>query len=226
MSEKIYVWDPLVRLFHWSLVLAFSLAYLSGDEESSLHVYAGYTILGLLAFRIIWGFIGGRYARFWNFNFSLSGLKDYLFGLFNGKPVREYTGHNPAGSWMALALLVSIALTGFSGLMVYGEEGHGPLAQQGSGLLAQAQAQTRSFTADNLRFAENESGEHEAAEQEGAEHEGGEDEEGEEFWEELHEFFANFTVILIFFHISGVILSSRKHGQNLVRAMITGYKDK
>jgi len=67
MSNEIRVWDPLVRIFHWGLVASFTVAYLSGEEESNVHIYAGYIVLGLIAFRVLWGFIGSHYARFGSF---------------------------------------------------------------------------------------------------------------------------------------------------------------
>lgn len=234
MSNKIYVWDPLLRLFHWLLVAAFTLAYFTGDEETSLHVYAGYTILGLLVFRLIWGLIGGRYARFSSFSLAPSAVVAYLGSLFSKKPSKDYVGHNPAGSWMVIALLLSLTLTGISGLKAYGEEGHGPLAQQAEPSTVTLINAAQADEANEYETSEHEKAEHEAGESEhhagmtdvaSAEHEGDED-EGEEFWEEIHEFFANLTVILVLLHIAGVVLSSRKHGENLVRAMITGYKEK
>ncbi|MBA1333466.1 cytochrome B561, partial [Candidatus Endoriftia persephone str. Guaymas] len=67
-SEKqIKVWDPLVRLFHWSLAVSFLLVYLSEDDFTSLHIIAGYSVGGLVVFRLLWGFIGPRHARFSDF---------------------------------------------------------------------------------------------------------------------------------------------------------------
>jgi len=212
---QIRVWDPLVRLFHWSLVASFAVAYFSGEEESLVHIYAGYSVAGLLAFRLLWGFIGTRYARFSDFLYSPRRTLDYLKGLRSGRP-EHFTGHNPAGGWMIIMLLVSLALTTYSGLEVYGLEGGGPLAGTGAqiSLLASARA-------DDDR--------HEGDEHEGtgarAGHDGDEgDESAEEFWEELHELFANFTVFLVLIHVAGVLVAGRLHGENLVRAMITGRK--
>lgn len=217
MNNKTYVWDPLLRIFHWTLVLAFTVAYFTGDEETPLHIYAGYTILGLLGFRLIWGFIGGHYARFRHFSFAPSAVFAYLRSLVGGKSTRDYVGHNPAGSWMAIILLISLVFTSVSGLLVYGEEGKGPLAQSTTMQIVPSGTNVKPHEQQALENValENHLGEHEDDDEE---------HDGEEFWEEVHEFFANLTVFLIFFHVSGVLLSSRKHGQNLVRAMITGYK--
>jgi len=203
-ANQVRVWDPLVRLFHWSLVAAFIIAYLTGEEESLVHIYAGYFIIALLAFRILWGFVGTRYARFGNFLYSPRRTLDYLKGMFSGAP-EHFTGHNPAGGWMIVMLLVSLLLTSYTGLKVYALEGHGPLAAAGTGagLVAPAYADEDDH---------------------GAPGRGEEGEEDEEFWEEIHEFFANLTVVLVLIHVAGVIVASRLHGENLVRAMITGDK--
>lgn len=206
-DNQVRVWDPLVRLFHWTLVAAFIIAYVTGEEDSLVHIYAGYYIIGLLAFRVLWGFVGTRYARFSNFLYSPRRTVQYLKGMFSGTP-EQFTGHNPAGGWMIVMLLVSLVLTSYTGLKVYGLEGHGPLAAGGVEVTLVAPAH-----ADDER-------------DEDEEHEGHGDGEagGEEFWEELHEFFSNLTVLLVVIHVAGVIVASRVHGENLVRAMITGKK--
>lgn len=204
MSEKIIrVWDPLVRLFHWSLVVAFIVAWLSGEEESLVHVYAGYAILGLVGFRIVWGLVGPRYARFSNFLYSPGRTARYLRSLTSRNP-EHYTGHNPAGGWMIMLLLGSLLIAVYTGLEVYGAEGQGPLAGASPGVELIATARADDDSDD--------------------EHDGSVENEAEEFWEELHEFSANLTLLLVFVHIAGVLVASYVHRENLVRAMITGRK--
>jgi len=206
MNNEIRVWDPLVRIFHWSLVLAFTIAYLSGEEESSLHIYAGYTVLGLITFRMLWGFIGTRYARFSNFVYSPGTVIQYLKSLLTKNP-KHYIGHNPAGGWMVITLLLCLFVATISGLKVYAiEEGLGPLAGD------------TSLTIISSTYADSDEG-HDS-EYEKNEH--GEDEE--EFWEEIHEVSSNLMLLLIFLHIAGVIVSSRLHDESLVKAMFTGKK--
>ncbi len=208
MSKVIRVWDPLVRIFHWSLVLAFVVAYLSGDEESSVHIYSGYVVGGLIAFRFIWGFIGTRYARFSNFIYSPTAVVGYLKGLLARSP-RHYTGHNPAGGWMIIALLLTLAVVTFSGLKVYAiEEGLGPLADGVPSIPLISQAVADSDDDDD--HDRHEKNHHE--------------DEEEEFWEEIHEASSNFMLLLIVLHVAGVIVAGRLHGENLVKAMITGKK--
>ena len=126
--QEVRVWDPAVRLFHWSLVGAFAAAYLSGDDWMSLHVNAGYLIGGLLVFRILWGFIGPRHARFRDFVRSPSAVFAYLHQAMRLSAPR-HLGHNPAGGAMILALLVSLTLTVASGILLYGATDFaGPLA--------------------------------------------------------------------------------------------------
>lgn len=209
MSTQTYVWDPLVRIFHWTLVLAFVIAYFTGEEENALHIYSGYYILGLVAFRVLWGFIGTQYARFSHFSFSKAAVKRYLLSLLGIGESEKYLGHNPAGSWMVIVMLVSLLLTGVSGLLVYGAEGYGPFAQTANSVITATSNQPGKF----IKVSDSENNKAQSN-----------NKFWEEFWEEIHEFFANFTVLLVLLHIAGVGISSIKHGQNLVRAMITGYK--
>lgn len=179
-NAQIKVWDLPVRIFHWLLVVAFFTAYLTEDDFLSLHVWAGYVVIGLLVFRLVWGFTGNSYARFSNFVCSPSQSLRYLIDVVGGS-AKRYIGHNPAGAAMIMLLLVSLVLTTATGLAVYAADQHaGPLA----GLIN----------------------------------------ENEEFWEEIHEFFSNFTLLLVFVHVSGVLFESWKHRENLIKSMLTGYK--
>jgi cytochrome b len=111
------VWDPLVRIFHWSLVGLFSFAFLTGDEWQGPHETAGYIIAGLIAFRVIWGFVGSRYARFSSFIYPPSTVAGFVADTVRMK-ARRYLGHNPAGGLMVLGLLLSIAVISLSGWMM------------------------------------------------------------------------------------------------------------
>ncbi len=115
-EASVRVWDPLVRLFHWSLVAAFATAFLS-EEGERLHEVAGYVVLGLLAFRLVWGLIGPAHARFKDFVPSPSRLWAYLRSLVRGRPER-YLGHNPAGAVMILCLLGTVFIAAGSGWLM------------------------------------------------------------------------------------------------------------
>lgn len=116
-SGKVRVWDPLVRIFHWSLVGAFALAWLTADEWQTTHEIAGYVVAGLVAFRLAWGLVGGRYARFAQFLQGPAATLDYLRAMF-GRRERRYLGHNPAGAAMIVALLVTLSATAFTGWLM------------------------------------------------------------------------------------------------------------
>lgn len=116
MIQRILVWDLPTRVFHWLLVLSFSGAFLTAESERyrDIHVVLGYTLLGLIAFRLLWGFFGTRYAQFRSFLFKPGEIVAYVRSLFKGQPA-HYVGHNPAGSvaiWLLLALGISIGVTG------------------------------------------------------------------------------------------------------------------
>lgn len=182
-SNEIRVWDPLVRSFHWLLVTAFAVAYITEEDALTVHVWAGYTVAGLLAIRVIWGFIGTRHARFTDFVTRPRAALRYLADTVK-LHARRYIGHNPVGGLMVVALMIALLATVLTGMAIYAIEDHaGPLA----GLLGGA-----------ARW--------------------------EEGFEETHEFFANFTVLLVFIHVTGVLLESLIHRENLVKAMFTGRK--
>ena len=125
---EIKVWDPLIRIFHWVLVAAFFTAYFTEDEWQDVHVWAGYTVLGLLGFRLLWGFMGTRYARFSDFLYSPRAILRYVKEVLRRQAVR-YIGHNPAGGAMVVILLLSLLATTVSGVVLYGaDQGLGPLA--------------------------------------------------------------------------------------------------
>lgn len=102
------VWDPLVRIAHWSLATLFAVAYATGDDIEKVHIAAGYTIAGLVAFRVIWGLVGPKHARFTNFVRSPRETLAYLRDVALLRAPR-YIGHNPAGGAMIVALLLMIA---------------------------------------------------------------------------------------------------------------------
>jgi cytochrome b len=111
------VWDPFVRVFHWSLATLFLVAYVTGDEMEKVHIAASYAIAGLLGLRIVWGFIGPRHARFSDFIRSPRVVLAYLRDVALLRAPR-YLGHNPAGGAMIIALLVMLAGTSVTGYMM------------------------------------------------------------------------------------------------------------
>ena len=114
--KKILVWDLPVRVFHWLLVLSFAGAWLTAESERwrQVHVTLGYTMAGLVAFRVLWGVVGSRYARFSSFVRSPSATLRYFKSLFGTQPER-HLGHNPAGAVAIVGLLLLILITAGSG---------------------------------------------------------------------------------------------------------------
>ena len=180
-TKRVKVWDPMIRIFHWSLVLFFLTAFLTEDDWLDLHVQAGYAVGLLLAFRIVWGLIGTRLARFHTFVKPPAVVLDYLKAMLTLK-VPHFRGHNPVAAVMIVALLTSILLITFTGLVLIAGSGQGPLAGT---------------------FWATWSG---------------------DWLEDVHEFLANFTLLLVFGHVSGVFVSSLLEGENLAKAMISGRK--
>jgi cytochrome b len=168
--RRILVWDAPVRVFHWLMVASFATAYLSAETERwrLLHVTAGYTMAGLVVFRLLWGFVGTRHARFSAFVRGPRAVTAYLKSLLARRPA-HHVGHNPAGAVAIVLLLALTAVSAVSGWSIYNEIG--PEALEG-----------------------------------------------------LHEFSGNAMLLVVLVHVAGVIVSSRLHHENLVRAMVTGRK--
>jgi cytochrome b len=134
-----------------------------------LHVTLGYTLGGLVAFRLVWGLVGTRYARFANFVRGPQAVLTYLRSLRKGQP-QHHLGHNPAGAVaIVLLLLASVAVVG-SGWAIYNDVGG-------------------------------------------------------EWLSELHDIAANSMLLVVAIHVAGVLVASRLHRENLVRAMVTGQKN-
>lgn len=170
MIQRIMVWDLPTRTFHWLQALAFGGAYLTSDSERyrDIHVALGYIMLGLIVFRLLWGFIGTRYARFSSFLFKPGDIVAYLLSLVRRNP-SHYLGHNPAGSvavWLLLSLGLFLCVTGVMAL------------QDDAGDLVI----------------------------------------------EMHGYATDVMLAVIALHLVGVVLSTLLHRENLVRAMVTGYK--
>ncbi len=171
MSDRIRVWDLPVRVFHWLLAGSFAVAYLVAESEQlrGWHVILGYTATGLILFRIVWGFVGSRFARFNSFWFPPRAAVEYLRSLRSKQP-QHFVGHNPAGSYAIYGILIAGLATGVTGYMSLNEVGG-------------------------------------------------------ESAEDIHEVCANVWLGIVIVHVVGVIVGSWIHRENLVRAMITGYKD-
>jgi len=169
-KQRILVWDLPTRVFHWLLALSFLGAFVTAESERyrDIHVALGYTMLGLVAFRLLWGLIGTRYARFSSFPIAPRRVLGYLKSLFTRSP-QHHVGHNPAGSLAIYAILALALLAAATGYGAY-------------------------------------------------------EEIGGEWLAELHEAAANAMLGLVLIHIGAVIVSSLIHRENLVAAMLNGYK--
>ena len=123
---RVRVWDPLVRLFHWALVLCIALNLFVLEDGAAGHRWTGYLATSLIVLRIVWGFVGSRHARFADFGPTRPRLLAHWQRMKTGEP-DPHPGHNPAGALMMLALMVLVLGLGLSGYMMgtdafWGEE--------------------------------------------------------------------------------------------------------
>ena len=129
-TESVKVWDPFVRVFHWSLIVLFGFAWWSGENhDMDRHRQAGYAIFALVVFRVFWGFAGSRTARFAQFLKGPGAIMAYL-KTHDGETPSD--GHNPLGGWSVAALLAVILAITLAGLFAVDVDGieSGPLASE------------------------------------------------------------------------------------------------
>lgn len=128
--RKILVWDVPVRVFHWLMVLSFAGAYITAESEQwrLLHVTLGYTMAGLVVFRILWGLLGTRYARFSSFIRGPKAVARYFAAMLRRRP-EHYVGHNPAGALAIVAMLGLTLAIAASGWAIYNDIGAGWLEE-------------------------------------------------------------------------------------------------
>lgn len=181
--QRTLIWDVPTRLFHWTLASSFAIAWLTseGDQWRAVHVFFGYLMLGLVVFRLVWGFAGSHFSRFASFWFGPKEALDYLKQVASGHAPR-HVGHNPTGSlaiYLLLALSVAVGLTGM--VTLGGDEQQGIAAGW--------------FSFSQIKWIK-----------------------------ELHEAAAMAMLLVVAGHITGVVVESVLHKENLARAMVTGCK--
>lgn len=139
--QRILIWDIPTRLFHWTLALSFLGTWLTTESDRwlSVHVFLGYLMLGLVGFRVIWGWLGTHYARFASFWFSPREALSYLRSVLDGTAAR-HIGHNPTGSIAIYLLLLLTLVVGLTGFFTLGGE-----EQQGLFSGAMSLVQSRTF---------------------------------------------------------------------------------
>jgi cytochrome b len=169
-ESSVTVWDPVVRIFHWTVVAGCLANLFIVEDGGRAHEVIGYAVAVVLVVRIVWGFVGTRNARFKDFVPNLSRLKEYLILMVRGREPRQI-GHNPAAAVMMLVLMALLAAVSITGWMT---------------------------TLDAFW--------------------------GVEWVEELHEGVAEAILWLALIHAGAALYESRRHGENLVWAMVTGRK--
>lgn len=208
-SGETRVWDLFVRVFHWTVVIAFFIAFFTDDDVLMLHVWAGYTIGAFVVLRIVWGVVGPKHARFSDFVYKPLTVWRYALDLVAFR-AKRHIGHSPAGGAMVIVLLAGLLATVWSGLELHAVENN-------AGPLASASIPTDSARAKApdllVHVSENERNDDERGER-----------ERDSVWEDVHEVLANFVFFLVVLHVVGVLWASLVHRENLVRSMITGMK--
>lgn len=173
--KKIRVYDLPTTIFHWIFAILFLTAFgitKVVDDESALftfHMLIGIMLFAVVVWRITWGFVGSKYARFSSFQLNPKDLLIYFRDFFTTK-TKRYLGHNPASSWAAIIMFILALGLGLTGYMM----------AQGT---------------------------------------------GKDFYEDIHELMANAFIIVVIFHVVGILLHTFRHRDNIGLSMINGKKD-
>lgn len=169
-AAAVRVWDPLVRVLHWSTVAGVAVSWITSEVGRGLHEPVGWAVMAFVAVRLVWGLAGPRHARFASFVRGPTAVAAYAGQALRGREAR-YLGHNPLGGWMIVALLATLCGVGLTGWLMGTDRWW-----------------------------------------------------GDEFMEDVHEALAVLLLVLAGLHVAGAIVTGFKHGENLVRAMVTGEK--
>jgi len=169
-----YVWDLFVRIFHWSLVSAFCVAfyYHASEWDRLIHARAGYVAGALIVARIFWGIVAKGYANFKSFPLNPVFALKHLLRVFSGNS-KHYIGHNPTGAFAIYAMLSAGLIAVTSGILLFND---GWLLDE------------------------------------------------PEILQTIHHYSTWGWLFLVGVHVSGVLIESFMHGDNLIWSMITGCK--
>ena len=131
-TRSVRVWDAPVRLFHWLLVALIVTSWVTseiGGDAMTYHRWSGYSILTLVLFRFVWGFVGSQHARFVAFAYGPRSVLGYARELLQLNPT-YYASHNPLGGWSVILMLISVFVQATTGLFANDDAAaEGPLAR-------------------------------------------------------------------------------------------------
>ncbi|WP_330646858.1 cytochrome b/b6 domain-containing protein (plasmid) [Thioclava litoralis] len=195
------LWDPLMRLTHWTVAVAVIVNGLISEPGKTLHVWIGWIVLAVLAVRLVWGLMGPPEARFTSFPPDPKAATGHLWQVLRGQTPRAHPSHNPAGAIMVYTLWGLLTLVIVTGLIMTG--GQTPM---------QVAAQNATVAAGDWSALAKASSGAETAWMAGLKHWSG----------QVHGLAANLILILSLVHVAGVIVEGRVMRRNLIKPMLFG----
>lgn len=197
------LWDPLVRLTHWTIAAAVIVNGLLSSPGGTLHVWVGWTALGVLIVRLVWGLIGPTEARFTSFLPDPRAAMSHLWGLLRRARPRDHASHNPAGALMVYALWGLLSVVSVTGLVM--TEARTPM---------QVAADNAAVAAGDWSVLASQSSGPETDAEKALKRAAG----------TIHEGAANLILFLALLHVAGVVVEGRAMRRNLVKPMLFGDK--